>query len=94
MEAWQLITIVIIALAFLIMLLVYKFFNVDAPYTWHNNYQESYQDAEKPFVALKNNCKHTGEKTLVTQYTVCGCEMVNLHCDTCGAIVMHGNVEC
>jgi len=40
------------------------------------------------------NCKHKGEKTLVTQYASVNCEQVNLICDTCGKIVEYGKIDC
>ena len=62
----------------------------DPDMDWYDTHTES----EHPNVAMNTECNHSGEKSLVCEWTICGCEKVNTHCDDCGEIVKHGAVEC
>jgi hypothetical protein len=53
-----------------------------------------YEDCERPFVALKETCQHKGEKSLVCEWSACGCEIMNTHCDDCGKLLIDGEIEC
>lgn len=60
---------------------------------WYDNYaapSKGYYGNDLP--QLK--CQHLGEKNLVAEWTACGCEKVNMHCDDCGKILVEGAVEC
>ena len=91
MEAWQLITIALAAMSLLIILIAYRCFNDEDPDMYWN---DNYQVAERPHVALNTPCKHTGEKSLICEWTICGCEKVNTYCDDCGKMIAQGDVEC
>lgn len=89
MEPWVIITIALAVIAVLIIAVAYFCFNDrDEDQFWYDNYQA----AERPHIALK--CKHTGKKTLVTEWTACGCEKVNTHCHDCGELIKSGYVDC
>lgn len=50
---------------------------------WYDNYDGCHE----PYVALKNHCDHTGDKTLVNESSAVNCETVLTICDDCGKIL-------
>jgi hypothetical protein len=85
---------VLALLAIALFVISYFCFNDEDPdMDWYDNYAV----AERPHIEPSPSpspCKHTGEKSLVCEWTVCGCEKVNTYCDACGAMIKEGYVEC
>lgn len=91
METWHVIIIILAILTIAILVLAHCCFDDrDEDQFWYDNYQ----GAERPHVSLNEPCKHTGEKSLICEWTICGCEKVNTYCDECGEMIIEGNVEC
>lgn len=61
----------------------------DADMFWHDNYAE----CQRPYVAAKETCNHTGDKTDVVVWTTTTCECVHTICDNCGKVLKE-NTDC
>lgn len=87
MEPWILICIGLAAACILITFIAYNCFDDNDPdQDWYDNYAagEFYQEAGRPYVELPFNCKHEGDKTLVTVSSPVNYEVVHTVCDDCG----------
>jgi hypothetical protein len=57
-------------------------------------YYDAFEGCQQPYVALKEPCPHTGEKSIVTEWASLNCEKTYTYCLDCHQKIDEGKIDC